>query len=110
MPDKPSFTPDQAGAQITRSEFSWSSALGTATSVSFAFRIDAPTYDNGGAGGYGQFNAAQIQAALLAFQGWSDVANIHFQRVGSGASGSGAYSNDATILLGDYTTGVQGAH
>jgi serralysin len=110
MPDKPSFTPDQAGAQITRGGFTWSDHLGEATTVTFAFRSSPPTYDNGGAGGYGQFNAAQIQAALLAFQGWSDVANIHFQRVGSGTSGSGAYSNNATILLGDYTTGVQGAH
>lgn len=110
MADKPSFTPDQAGAQITRGEYSWSDTLGEATSVSFAFRIDPPGYDNGDAGGYGQFNSAQIQAALLAFQAWADVCGISFQRAGTGTSGAGAYSNNATILLGDYTTGVAGAH
>lgn len=110
MPGKPSLTPEQAGAQITRGEFSWLGSLGAATSVTFAFRSDPPGYDNGDAGGYGQFNSAQIQAAVLAFQGWSDVANISFQRVGSGTSGANAYSNNATILLGDYTSGVAGAH
>jgi serralysin len=37
---------------------------------------------------------------LLAFQSWSDVANIKFQRVGSGTSGDAAYSNNASILVG----------
>ena len=47
----------------------------------------------------------QIAQTEMALQAWSDVANITFARAGAGASGPGAYSNDATILLGNYASG-----
>jgi serralysin len=106
MADKPSLTPTQAGAQITRTGSSWSDDLGQGTTVSFAFRASAPA---GGLGTEGQFttlNAAQINIALAAFQSWADVANIQFQRVGSGTSGAGAFSNNASILLGGINNGA----
>ncbi|WP_304438784.1 M10 family metallopeptidase C-terminal domain-containing protein, partial [Brevundimonas sp. Leaf363] len=59
--------------------------------------------------GFSQFNAAQIAATLLALQAWSDVANINFTRVGSGTSGSGAFSNNATLLFSNYSDGSDGA-
>lgn len=100
-----SYTVDQAAAQITRDDISWNNTLGTATTVTFAFRSTDSSYDNG-VDGFGQFNKAQIDTALLSFQSWSDVANVSFSRAGSGDTGAGAYSNTATILLGDYTSGL----
>lgn len=104
--DKPSFTVDQAAAQLDRAGLSWSSALGQPATVTYAFRADAPATLPNGAGGFQQFSATQITAAELSLHAWSDVANITFQRVGSGVSGAGAYSDEATILFSDYSTGV----
>ncbi|WP_372786681.1 M10 family metallopeptidase C-terminal domain-containing protein [Phenylobacterium sp.] len=106
---KPSDTIDQAASQIIRGEPGWSSALGVGSTVTYAYRADAPTNMPDDSGGFQRFSTAQITQAELALKGWSDVANIHFVRVGSGTSGEGAYSDNATILFGDYTTGVSGA-
>jgi serralysin len=106
---KVSFTIDQAASQIIRGEPGWSSALGQGFTVTYAYRASAPLTMPDDSGGFQQFNPAQIAQAELALQAWSDVANIHFIRVGSGLSGPGAYSDAATILFGDYTTGVAGA-
>jgi serralysin len=106
---KPSLTIDQAANQIVRGEPGWSNALGQGFTVTYAFRADAPANMPDDTGGFEQFNAAQINQATLALQAWSDVANITFVRVGAGTSGPDAYSNSATILFGDYTTGEDGA-
>jgi serralysin len=106
---KTSYTIDQAANQIVRGDPGWSAALHTPTVVTYAYRADAPTTMPEDAGGFARFNAAQISQAELALKAWSDVANITFVRVGFGTSGEGAYSNNATILLGDYTTGVAGS-
>ena len=106
---KISFTIDQAADQIIRDAPGWSSALGVGFTVTYAYRADAPAQMPDDTGGFQQFNSAQIAQAQLALQAWSDVANIHFVRVGVGTSGPDAYSDSATILLGDYTTGEAGA-
>jgi len=106
---KPSDTIDQAASQIVRGEPGWSGALGTPFTVTYAYRADAPVNMPDDSGGFQPFNALQISQAELALHAWSDVANIHFVRVGSGATGPEAYSDSATILFGDYTTGVAGA-
>jgi serralysin len=106
MADKPSLTPTQAGAQITRDNVYWSSDLGLATAVTFAFRATPPSYDNGLTGQYAQLNAAQIATALACFQGWSDVARITFDRVGTGTTGAAAYSDHATLLLQGLNNGA----
>jgi serralysin len=106
---KVSFTIDQAASQIVRGQPGWSNALGVGFTVTYAYRADAPLNMPDDSGGFQPFNSAQITQAELALQAWSDVANIHFLRVGSGLSGPGAYSDSATILFGDYTTGVAGA-
>ncbi|MGZ8363779.1 MAG: M10 family metallopeptidase C-terminal domain-containing protein [Caulobacteraceae bacterium] len=105
MTDKPSMGFTDAGAQITRTGASWSDGLGLGASVTFGFRIDEPSYDNGAAGAYTQFNAQQITIALLALQSWSDVANITFDRQGTGTTGPAAYSDHASILLGAINNG-----
>jgi serralysin len=102
---KPSLSSTDAGAQITRSNQSWSSALGTAATVTYAFRDSITTMPTDTTG-FSQFNATQIAATVLALAAWSEVANITFQRVQNVGS---EFSNQATILLGNYADGQAGA-
>ncbi|HEY8003687.1 MAG TPA: M10 family metallopeptidase C-terminal domain-containing protein [Phenylobacterium sp.] len=106
---KSSMTIDQAASQIVRGEPGWSGTMATPFTVTYAYRADAPASMPDDSGGFQRFTTAQINQAELALKAWSDVANIHFVRVGTGASGEAAYSDNATILFGDYTTGVGGA-
>jgi serralysin len=102
---KPSLSSTDAGAQITRTNQSWSSALGTAATVTYAFR-DSVTSMPTDTADFSQFNATQIAATVLALAAWSDVANITFTRVQNSGS---EFSNNATILLGNYGSGQDGA-
>ncbi|GLS00207.1 hypothetical protein GCM10007859_02110 [Brevundimonas denitrificans] len=102
---KPSLSSTDAGAQITRGNQSWATALGTAATVTYAFRDSVTTMPEGTTG-FSQFNATQIAAGVLAFSAWSDVANVTFQRVQDVGS---EFSNNATILLGNYNSGQDGA-
>jgi Ca2+-binding RTX toxin-like protein len=102
---KPSLSSTDAGAQITRSNQSWANNLGTAATVTYAFRDSVVTMPTD-TSGFTQFSSTQIAASLLAFSAWSDVANITFQRVQDAGSD---YSNNATILLGNYSSGQDGA-
>ena len=106
---KDSLTIAEAGHQIVRGDPGWSAALGVGFTVTYAFRSTEPTRMPDDAGGFSRFNAAQIEHAELALKGWADVANITFVRVGAGVTGEAAYSNAASILLGNYSTGVKGA-
>ncbi|SFK68449.1 M10 family metallopeptidase C-terminal domain-containing protein [Caulobacter sp. UNC279MFTsu5.1] len=106
---KPSLTIAQAGLHLVGGEPGWSSALGVAFTVTYAFRSTAPAPMPEDTGGFTRFNAVQIAQAEYALQAWSDVANITFTRVGSGASGDQAYSNNAAILFANYATGQDGA-
>ena len=102
-------TIDQAANQIVRGDPGWSSALGVGFTVSYAFRANAPATMPDDSSGFGRFNANQIVQAELALAGWSDAANIRFVRAGFGTSGEEAYSDDATMLFGNYSDGVTGA-
>jgi hypothetical protein len=62
-----------------------------------------------GTEGFSRFTEAQIAAAELVLRLWSDVANITFVRVGQGAVGEAAYTDQASILFGNYSSGVEGA-
>jgi serralysin len=106
---KSSMTIDQAANNLVGGSPGWSSALGVGFTVSYAYRADAPFQMPDDSGGFERFSSTQISQAELALKAWSDVANITFVRAGFGTSGEGAYSNSATILFGDYTTGVAGA-
>ena len=105
---KVSQTINEAASTLVRGEPGWSAALGVGTTVTYAYRASASTMPED-ATGFERFNSAQITQAELALKAWSDVADITFTRVGSGTSGELAYSNNATILFGDYTSGVDGA-
>ncbi len=105
----PVFTWEQAAAQLTRSGYSWGSALGAPVTVTYAFRATTAGADTSqfpaGVSGFQQFNATQIAVAEEALRLWAEVANINFVRVGAGTTGPGAYSNNASILFGNFTTG-----
>lgn len=103
---KPSLGPIDAGIQLTRANLFWGGTMGQATTVTFAFRATEPGTMPNGTGGFSQFTQAQITATLLALQSWADVAGITFQRVTDTGS---QYSNNATILFGNYSTGASGA-
>jgi hypothetical protein len=106
---KPSYTIAQAANQLLRGEPGWSSALGQPFTVTYAYRASAPASMPSDTTGFQRFNVAQIHQTELALKAWSDVANIRFVRVGAGVSGDAAYSNSASILLGDYTSGEAGS-
>ena len=106
---KESLTISEAALRLVGGEPGWSDALGVGFTVTYGFRADAPARMPDDAGGFSRFNASQIAIAELALQGWSDVANIRFERVGVGTSGEGAFTDAAIILLGNYSTGVEGA-
>ncbi|MGN6210232.1 M10 family metallopeptidase C-terminal domain-containing protein, partial [Asticcacaulis sp.] len=108
---KTSLTVDQAGDQLTRDGYSLngSGVTGTPVNITYAFRS---TY--GGAmpedtSGFSHFSAAQIAATEQALAAWADVANVTFTRVGTGDSGAQAYSDNATMLFGNYSSGMSAA-
>jgi serralysin len=103
-----SFTPEQAGAQITRDNATWNATLGPALTITYAFRDTAPTAMPDDTAGFTRFNAAQIATVQRSLQAWSDVARITFNNV-SGAGPGGSYSNSATMLFGNYDSGAEGA-
>lgn len=103
---KVSFDVGQAAAQLTRSGASWApGALGQATNVTFGFRSTAPTTMPDDTSGFTRFSDVQIAVTLQALAAWSDVANITFTRVAD----DGAYTNNATMLFGNYSAGSAGA-
>lgn len=104
--NKPSLSITDAGTQITRTNNSWAAGLGQAATVTFAFRMSAPTPMPAETSGFTQFTAAQIAATLQSLAAWSDVANITFTQVTDAGSN---YSNNATMLFGNYSSGQSGA-
>jgi serralysin len=106
---KQSFTIDQAANDLTGGAPGWSPALGDAATVTYAYRADAPFNMPSDTDGFTPFSQAQIDQAELALKAWSDVANIHFVRVGVGDVGPAAYSDSAAILLGNYSSGEAGS-
>ena len=96
-------TTAQAADALTRSGYKWldgsDGVVDGITNISFAFKSTPWTIDPVG---FSRFTAAEINYTLNMMAGWSDVANIRFNRVGTGTTGDGAYSNNATILFSNY--------
>ncbi|MBB5745303.1 M10 family metallopeptidase C-terminal domain-containing protein [Brevundimonas variabilis] len=99
-----------AAAQITRGNLNWAGGvgLGQPLTITFAFRTTAPTTMPTDTTGFSRFTDFQIAATLQALASWSDVANITFQRV-AGAVGEENFSNEATLLFANYSSGQSGA-
>lgn len=113
---KTSFTIDRAGLQLTGFDEQtmapapgWGGVAGRSFTVTYAFRSTEPVNMPSDTEGFQRFNAQQIYQAEQAMQAWADVANIRFVRVGIGTDGEGAFSNDAAILFGNYTSGESGS-
>lgn len=106
---KKSLTVEQAASQLLRGEPGWSAALYVPATVTYAYRSTAPNTMPTDTGGFSRFNAAQIAQTEKALQSWADVANITFVRVGQGASDEDAYSDSASILFGNFSTGESDA-
>ena len=113
---KPSFTIDRAALQMTGFDPAtlqpypgWGGVTGHAFTVTYAYRSTAPATMPSDTAGFQRFNTQQIAQTEQALTAWSDVANIHFQRVGAGASGELAYSNKAAILFANYSSGEDDA-
>ena len=102
---KPQFSWEEAGIQISRDGAGWMSAFGSSAVVTYAYRSDPPGAMPEDTGGFSRFNAAQIIAAEETLAAWAAVANITFVRVDQGDG----YSNNATILFGNYSSGAEGA-
>lgn len=106
---KDSYTIAEAAHQLVGGEPGWSARLGAPANVSYSFRATAPATMPDDTAGFSRFTSAQIAQAELALAGWSDVANITFARVGFGVAGESAYSDQAAILLGNYSSGADTA-
>ncbi|NBB17698.1 hypothetical protein GVN21_20245, partial [Caulobacter sp. SLTY] len=124
---KPSLTVAEAAVQLNRTYSSWNDFWtqpgvadvdnhwddaywgGAPSIVTYAFRSTAPANMPDDTTGFTRFTEAQINASLLALAAWSDVAKVVFVREGSGTTGEAAYSNNATILFGNYADGADGA-
>ena len=95
---KTSLTTDGAADHISGP--SWNGDYGLPLTITYAYRSSGEVPADSGTAGFTRFTAGQIVAGERAFLAWSDVADVHFQRVDDGDG----YSNNATILLGDYNT------
>lgn len=96
---KISLSYDYAADRIA--DYGWSGASSHA--ITYAFRST-----NASDAGFERFDASLIEATEKALALWSDVADITFERIGSG-TGASAYSNQATMLFsGDTNSGGYG--
>ncbi len=100
---------DQGAAQLNRGGFSWSAIPAAATTVTYAFRASTTLAELAGlppgVSGFSPFNAIQIAVTEEILRLWSEVANITFVRAGTGTSGAAAYSDNASILFGNFNSG-----
>jgi Ca2+-binding RTX toxin-like protein len=103
---KVEFSWEEAAIQISRTGSGWMSAFGATTVVTYAYRssiLEANMPED--TTGFSRFNVAQITAAESTLAAWAAAANIQFVRVDDGDG----YSNNATILFGNYSDGAEGA-
>ena len=100
-------TPEEAGEQLTRDELSWGAELGQTVTVSYGFRASAPSYNSASHNQQGTFtplSPTDIDAVSRALNLWADVANINLIRADDGDG----YSDQATILFGNYSSTSDG--
>lgn len=100
------FGVEMGAAELTRTEDSWAPTARTAVSVTWGFRETGPATDASGyAAPFHKLTVAQQAATIYALDNFSDVANISFVRQDDGTG----FTNDATILIGAYTSTTDGA-
>lgn len=90
---KPSFTADQAAAEILRKGMSWQDKNADGKiDLTYTFLTDKPSNYNPKLGNFSEFSAQQKAQAVLAMQSWSDVANVTFTE-GKGGDGHMTFGN-----------------
>jgi serralysin len=101
---KPNFDVTMGGGALD-AYASWSTR-GTGATITYGFRQSPAGYSVSGhdIGTFTQCSAAEMAAVQQILQLWSDVCNITFQQVNPGG-----YTNDATILIGNYADSGDGA-
>lgn len=102
MATKKSLTTAQAAVQLTRNDSSWSVNLKENTAITYAYRNSIPSNYQGDdieADTFSKFTAHQIKMTEIILDLFEDICGITFNRV----SGTTGYSNNATILLGNYS-------
>ena len=101
---KVSKTASEAADILTRSGYRWldgsDGKVDGVTNLTFAFKSFATTTDPAS---FSRFTEAEINFTLSMLVSWTDVANVKFNRVGTGTVGDAAYSNSATILFSNYS-------
>ena len=98
---KASFNLSMAASACFTDSLVWGSA-GAGTSVTYGFRSTGVGTEQSQT--FSQLTSAEIDAVHSILNLWSDVANINFQEVSPGG-----YTDDATILFGNYSDPYDGA-
>lgn len=101
---KPSYTVDQAAAQLTRDGGKYQDLNGNGTielTYTFLTSASSKVMSHHGISGFSQFNATQKAQAALAMQSWADVANVTFTEKASGG--------DYHMTFANYSSGQDGA-
>lgn len=95
-----------AGA-IETPDIAWNTTAGTPVTVTYGFRQSAASYTAGGSdiATFTQCSAQEMATIRSILQLWSDVCGITFQEV----SGANGYTDNATILIGNYNDPYDGA-
>ncbi len=101
----PSYGVEMGAAILYRPADSWATAPETPVTLTWGVRASGPAADASGvAAPFHVLSAAQIAAAEAALGNYSDVANVSFVQVNPGGT-----TNNATLLLGAYTSTTDGA-
>ncbi|MEY3288508.1 MAG: hypothetical protein RLZZ419_750 [Pseudomonadota bacterium] len=102
---KPAFdVPMGAGAIDAFS--SWSATMGTGATITYGFRETAANYTAEGSNisTFSQISSTEMSAVETILSLWSDVSGIKFEAVNPGS-----YTDNATILIGNYNDSTDGA-
>ena len=109
MAFKFSLNPTQAAAQITRFNDVWGSSIGLASeAITYGFRLSTPSYNDSEHNEQGTFTrvtSAEIAGIEAVMRVWSNVANVNIRE-----ANSGAYTDSATILFGNYSSRTDGSN
>lgn len=101
----PSYGVDMAAAILYRPGSSWADTPDTPVTLTWGVRASGPAKDASGVSApFTVVSDAQIEATERALANYSDVANLTFVQVNPGGT-----TNNATILVGSYTSTTDGA-
>jgi serralysin len=101
----PSYSVEMAAGVLYRDGSSWAGTPATAVNVTWGVRATGPALDAGGhPTAFQQLTAGQAAATQAALTSYADVADITFTQVNPGGT-----TNNATILVGAYTSTTDGA-